>query len=83
MPCKWRAGQNGAQVEQWRAYAAAEQTHTHRQILDILVLRVDDIGEVLAVDVLLVHPHSHLVIEFIALEHIATNNLGNRRAPVA
>ena len=33
---------------------------SYREVLDILVLRIDDLGELLAVNLLLEHPHAHL-----------------------
>merc|ERR1719364_383792 len=54
-----------------------------RQVLDVLVLGVDDVGQVLAVDALLEDPHGHLVVELVAIEHVAPDNLGDGRAPVA
>ena len=56
---------------------------THRKVLDVLVLSVDYISQVLAVDLLLEHPHADLLFELIRREHIAADNLGDRRAPVA
>ena len=47
------------------------------------MIGVDDVGEVLAVDLLLVDPHSHLIVELVAVEHVAADDLGNRRAPIA
>ena len=60
----------------------ARSSGAYRQVLDVLVLGVDDVGQVLAVDVLLEDPHGDLVLELVALEHVAPDNLGDGRAPV-
>ena len=48
-----------------------------RQVLDVFVLRVDDLGQVLTVDLLLENPHLHLRVESLAIQHIAADDLGN------
>ena len=64
-----------------RGYQAGGRAH--RQVLDVLVLVVDNVGQVLAVDVLLEDPHGDLVLELVAIQHVAADNLGDRRAPVS
>ena len=74
-----------------RAAGAAARRELHewpprrayRQVLDVLVLGVDDVGQVLAVHLLLEDPHVHVVLELIGAEHVAADDLGDRRAPVA
>jgi hypothetical protein len=41
------------------------------------VLGVDNVGQVLAVDLLFIDPHLDLVLEMVKLLHVATNDLGN------
>ena len=47
------------------------------------MLVVDDVGQVLAVNVLLEDPHGDLVLELVAIQHIAADDLGDGRAPVS
>ena len=54
----------------------------YRQVFDVLVLGVDDVSQVLAVHLLLEDPHVHIVLELVRPQHIAADNLGDRRAPV-
>lgn len=63
--------------------------HTHhvggqlvpRQVLDILVLRVDDVREPPAAHLLLQHPHVHLALEAAQPSCVAAGDLGDGRAP--
>lgn len=63
--------------------------HTHhvggqlmpRQVLDILVLRVDDVREPPAAHLLLQHPHVHLALEAAQPRCVAAGDLGDGRAP--
>lgn len=48
-----------------------------RQVLDILMLRVDDLGQLFAPDIFLKHPHGHPRVKVCQLGCIATHNLGN------
>ena len=47
------------------------------------MLVVDDVGQVLAIDVLLEDPHGDLVLELVAIQHVAAHDLGDGRAPVS
>ena len=54
------------------------------QVLDVLVLLVDDLRELLAVDHLLVDVHRDLLLEFVSeLGDIGADDFGDRRAPGA
>lgn len=53
------------------------------QVLDVHVLGVDDVGQVLAVDLLLVHKHAHLVVEGVVPLGVAPEQPHERRAKVA
>ena len=59
---------------------------SYREVLDILVLRIDDLGELLAVNLLLEHPHAHLLLEALRGrapgEDVLAGDLRRRRAPV-
>jgi hypothetical protein len=63
----------GAARAAWRARAPAHGARARRsaRALDVLVLRVDDVGEVPAVDLLLEDEHPHLWVEALLLEHVA------------
>lgn len=52
-----------------------------RRLLDVLVLGVDDIGQVLAVDLFLKDPHLDLVVKVIELANVASNDLGDSGTP--
>lgn len=52
-----------------------------RQVLDVLMLRVDDLGEPPAAHLLLQHPHVHRVLEGAQPCRIAAHDLGDGRAP--
>lgn len=45
------------------------------------MLGVDDLGQVLAVDLLLKDPHLDLVVKVVESAHVATDNLGDGRTP--
>mmetsp|Transcript_1087 Transcript_1087/g.2481 ORF Transcript_1087/g.2481 Transcript_1087/m.2481 type:complete len:360 (+) Transcript_1087:555-1634(+) len=47
------------------------------EVLDILMLLVDDFGQIAAVNLLLVHPHAHLILELLPLEHVAPDDLSD------
>ena len=81
MPCATHAraiGKSRAQL----AASGSQCVAAHRQILDILVLCVDDVGEVLAIDLLLEDPHADLLFELAASDHVAADDLRDRRSPV-
>lgn len=48
-----------------------------RQILDIFVLRVDDLSQLLATNLLLEHPHVDGGVKLVQFGSIAAHNLGN------
>lgn len=53
------------------------------KVFDVLMLGVNDLGQVLTVDFLLKDPHLDLVVKVVELAHIASDNLGDGRTPVA
>lgn len=53
-----------------------------RQVLDILVVRVDDLRELAPVHHLLKHPHVDGGDEPVVFGRVGSHNLGNGRAPV-
>lgn len=48
-----------------------------REVLDVLVLTIDDLGQLLAVDHLLEDPHVDVVLEVIELGGVYAHNLGD------
>lgn len=66
-----------------------QHKHTHHirrqllagQVLDVLVRLVDDLGQLLAVDHLLVHVHGDAIVEVRQGLGIGADDLGNCRAP--
>jgi hypothetical protein len=52
-----------------------------RQVLDVLVRLVDDLGQLLAVDHLLVDVHRHSLVQMRVLLHIVADDFGNGRTP--
>ena len=52
-------------------------------LLDVLVLGVDDLGEVLSVDLLLKDPHLDGLVKVIELWDIGSDDLGNGGTPAA
>lgn len=51
------------------------------KILDVLVIRVDDVGELAAVHRLLKHPHVDRGVEALVLGSVGTHDLGDGGAP--
>ena len=49
----------------------------YREVFDVLVLGIDNVSQIFAVDLLLEDPHSHFVIELLPLQHVAADNLCN------
>ena len=52
-----------------------------RQILDVLMPRVDDFCDFLAVKQLLFHPERHVLHEHVMLDHVVSNDLCYHRTP--
>jgi hypothetical protein len=51
------------------------------QVLDVLVRLVDDLGQLLAVNHLLVDVHRHSLVQMRVLLHIVADDFGNGRSP--
>lgn len=51
------------------------------QVFHVLVLLIDDFGQLLALDHLLVHVHGNAVAEVRVFRSISTDNFRNRRTP--
>lgn len=50
-------------------------------LLHILMLGVDDVCQIHAIDLLLVDPHLDLLLEMVEVLHIAANDLCDSRTP--
>lgn len=51
------------------------------RLLDVLVLGVNDLSQVLAIDFLLENPHLDLVVKVVESADVAADNLGDGRTP--
>ena len=47
------------------------------EVFDVLVVCVDDLGELATVHLFLKHPHADLIVKVFQARHVVSNHLGN------